>query len=156
VRPARPPRLVEEADVRERRLGHDPVFTGQQSVIETVALRLLPVEPLIGRDVLDVRDRSLVPRRTEVLGRCHLTGGFDGDKGGRFDRGLEDVDAERGILRVSEGVPDQDPNAFGVRADPERLEIGRFQPLQMQGDSARFAAADLHRREVAVRRNAVP
>ena len=47
-------------------------------------------------------------------------------------------------------MPDQDPNAFGVQADPERLEVGGFQPLQMQADSARFSAADLHRREVAV------
>jgi hypothetical protein len=53
-------------------------------------------------------------------------------------------------------MPDQDPNAFGVQADPEHFEIGGFQPPQMQGDSARFAAADLHRREVAVRRDAVP
>jgi hypothetical protein len=140
----------------ERALGHDAIGAHQDRVVGAVALRVSPVVPLVGGDVLDVRLRSLVVRRLQALRRRHLGRRLDGDHGGGLAGGVEDVDADRGVLGVTKRVPDQGSHAFGVEADGERLTIGRLQSPQVQGQAACLAVADLHRGEVAVGRDRRP
>src|SRR5512132_1618649 len=103
-----------------------------------------------------MRVGSLVADRLQALGRFDSASRPDRDHHRRLTVGLEEIDADRGILGLTKRMPDQGSHALAVETDVERLAVGCLQPAQMKSEAARPATAHLHGREVTVGRRRRP
>jgi hypothetical protein len=108
-------------------------------------------------DVLEVRDRALIPDGGQALRdgrRFGRRAHHDHDGGPLVTVRLEHADPKRGVRgRGAERVPRVRPHQFAVQAAGEQFPRGRVKARQVQAKTAHRAAADLHRGEVAVVRD---
>ena len=143
---------VDEADVGDRALADEAPRPDEERLVEPVPVGETLVIALPEPDgMLDVGGGPLVLDRLQALplgrrggGRPHAD--HDGHVGGGV--GAEDVHPDRCVRVVRERVPDGIADAVAVETDAEQLPRGTVQTDEVEVQTERGTAPDLHRGEV--------